>query len=118
MSTHVDADAERVPDRVGIVGSETERVVLRDDSSVLIRQLTAGDDASIISWFASRFSGLSPEALFARSLALLQWLDPRVDSRLARVERFDQEAVTAWPRTASWLGSRAWCASTAPGART
>ncbi|MGA2925243.1 MAG: GNAT family N-acetyltransferase [Solirubrobacteraceae bacterium] len=69
--------------------------MLRDGSSVLIGPLFSGEDDSIISWFASRFAELSPEKLFARSLLLLQWLDPYVESRRARKESLHHEAITA-----------------------
>jgi hypothetical protein len=57
--------------------------------------LAAGDEASIFGRFASRFDGLSPEKLYARSFSLLQCIDPRVDSRLAHIDRRDHEAITA-----------------------
>ena len=96
MSTNVGVDAIGVSSGVvqGESGIEAELAVLWDGSSVVIRPLAAGDEASIVSWFASRFSGLSPEKLYARSLVLLQWLDPRVDSRLGD-DRLDHEAIMA-----------------------
>ena len=90
-------DQPAMPSRVAAdeTATATERAVLRDGSSVVIRPLAAGEEASIVSWFASRFASLSPEKLYARSLVLLQWLDPRVDVRLGGPGRVDCEAIAA-----------------------
>ena len=97
MSTQADADAVRVPCGVGTDESaaETERAILKDGSSVTILPLAAGDEASILGRFASRFAGLSPEKLYARSFSLLQCIDPRVDSRLAHIDCRDHKTITA-----------------------
>ena len=61
-STNVEVDAIGVSSGVvrGKSGIEGELAVIRNGSNVVIRPLAAGDEASIVSWFASRFSGLQP----------------------------------------------------------
>src|SRR5450755_4810437 len=76
--------------------ADSERMVLRDGSSVVIRLLAAGDVAAIASWFTSCFAGLSAETLFARLFVLLQRLDPRTEPALARVDRCEHEAIMAF----------------------
>jgi RimJ/RimL family protein N-acetyltransferase len=75
---------------------DIERMVLRDGSSVVIRPLVAGDEAAIASWFTSWFAGLSAETLYARLFVLLQRLDPRTESALARVDCCEHEAIMAF----------------------
>jgi GNAT superfamily N-acetyltransferase len=75
---------------------DIERMVLRDGSSVVIRPLAAGDEAAIASWFTSWFAGLSAETLYARLFVLLQRLDPRTESALARVDCCEHEAIMAF----------------------
>ena len=97
MVTQVAADTVRVACGVGAGGSagEAQRAILRDGSSVMILPLAVGEEASIVDRFASRFAGLSPETLYARSFRLLQYIDPRLDSRGAHVDGRDHEAITA-----------------------
>ena len=80
----------------GGLSPDVERMVLRDGSSVVIRPLAAGDEAAIASWFISWFAGLSAETLYARLFVLLQRLDPRTESALARVDRREHEAIMAF----------------------
>jgi N-acetylglutamate synthase-like GNAT family acetyltransferase len=97
MSTDVDAGAMTVPSEVGTDGSavEGERAVLNDGSSVTILSLTVGDEASIVNRFASWFAALTPENLYARSLSLLHYIQPRVDARSSEAKRFQHEAIAA-----------------------
>jgi len=97
MTTQVPADTVQVPCGIGADGSadEAQQAILRDGSSVTILPLAAGEEASIIDRFASRFAGLSPETLYARSFRLLQCIDPRLDSRLKHLDRRDHKAITA-----------------------
>jgi GNAT superfamily N-acetyltransferase len=87
-----------ISDGVGGGGStaDVERAVLRDGSRVVIRPLTAGDEAAIASWFSSWFAGLGAETLYARLFVLLGRLNPRADPALAHVGRFGHEAITAF----------------------
>jgi hypothetical protein len=84
--------------------ADTERVVLRDGSSVVIGPLAAGDEVAIASWFASWFAGLGAETLYARLFVLLQRLDPRADSAPARLDRVDHEAITAFSHDGVTVG--------------
>jgi GNAT superfamily N-acetyltransferase len=70
---------------------DEEHVVLRGGSTVVIRPLVAGDEATIDEWFA----GLGPETRYARFLTSLKLLDSRTRSRLAWVDHRDHEALTA-----------------------
>jgi len=85
MLTGLETGVGRISDGVGEGGSsaDTERVVLRDGSSVVIRLLAAGDEAAIAGWFASWFAGLRPETLYARLFVLLQRLALCPESALA-----------------------------------
>jgi RimJ/RimL family protein N-acetyltransferase len=85
--------AERRVSKEAVIASaiDRDRVVLRDGSSVVIRPLAAGDEATIDEWFA----GLGPETRYARFLTSLKLLDPRTRSRLASVDHRDHEAITA-----------------------
>jgi hypothetical protein len=71
--------------------AEEERVILRDGSSVVVRPLAAGDEATIEEWFA----GLGPETRHARFLGAVTRLDDRSRSTLAAVDHRDHEAITA-----------------------
>jgi hypothetical protein len=97
MSTHAEAGALAVSFEVGADESavHAKRAVLRDGSSVTILSLAAGDEASIVNRFASWFTALSPENLYARSLSLLQYIQPRIDPRSSQVKRFQHEAIAA-----------------------
>jgi GNAT superfamily N-acetyltransferase len=81
----------RVSVEAVVASAIDERVVLRDGSSVVIRPLAAGDEATIDKWFA----GLGPETRYARFFTSLKLLDPRTRSRLAAVDHRDHEAITA-----------------------
>jgi acetyltransferase len=85
--------AERPASTEAVVASATdeEHVVLRDGSSVVIRPLAAGDEATIDKWFA----GLGPDTRYQRFLTSLKLLDPQTRSRLAAVDHSDHEAITA-----------------------
>jgi len=98
MLTGFETGLARTSNVVGDGGSspDIERMVLRDGSSVVIRPLAAGDEAAIASWFTSWFAGLSAETLYARLFVLLQRLDPRIESALARVDRCEHEAIMAF----------------------
>jgi GNAT superfamily N-acetyltransferase len=98
MLTGFETGLARTSNVVGDGGSspDIERMVLRDGSSVVIRPLAAGDEAAIASWFTSWFAGLSAETLYARLFVLLQRLDPRTESALARVDRCEHEAIMAF----------------------
>ena len=98
MVAGLEAGFVPLSDGAGDGGSaaDSERMVLRDGSSVVIRLLAAGDVAAIASWFTSCFAGLSAETLFARLFVLLQRLDPRTEPALARVDRSDHELITAF----------------------
>ena len=93
MLTRFDSELAAISDGVGDGGSTTdiERVVLSDGSGVVIRPLAAGDEAAIASWFA----GLGAETRYARFFVLLERLDRRTQSELARVDHFDHEAIAA-----------------------
>jgi acetyltransferase len=98
MLTGLETGLARISDAVGDRGSlgDIEQIVLRDGSSVVIRPLAAGDEAAIASWFTRCFAGLGAETLYARLFVLLQRLDPRTESGLARVDRSDHEVITAF----------------------
>jgi GNAT superfamily N-acetyltransferase len=98
MVSGLEAGLARISDGVGDGGSsaDVEQMVLRDGSTVVIRPLAAGDDAAIARWFTSWFAGLCAETLYARLFVLLQRLDPRTESALARVDRSDHEVITAF----------------------
>ena len=98
MLTGLETGVARISDGVGEGGSsaDTQRVVLRDGSSVVIRPLAADDEAAIASWFTKWFAGLSPETLYARLFVLLQRLAPYTESALARGDRSDHEAITVF----------------------
>jgi GNAT superfamily N-acetyltransferase len=98
MLTGVETGPAWISDGVDDGGSSAgiERMVLRDGSSVVIRPLAAGDEAAIASWFTSWFGGLCAETLYARLFVLLQRLDPRMGSALARVDRSDHEVIMAF----------------------
>ena len=93
MLTRFETELASIFDGVGDAGSPTdiERVVLRDGSSVVIRPLAAGDEAAIASWFA----GLGAETRYARFFVVLERLDRRTQSELARVDHFNHEAIAA-----------------------
>lgn len=93
MLMRFDAELASISDGVGDGGSrpDVERVVLRDGLSVVIRPLASGDEAAIASWFA----GLGAETRYARFFVLLERLDRRTQSELARVDHFDNEAIVA-----------------------
>ena len=76
--------------------ADTEQVVLRDGSIVVIRILAAGDEAAIARWFAGRFAGLDADTLYARLVVLLGRLDPRTEPLLEGVGRFEHEAIMAF----------------------
>lgn len=90
MSTNVELGA--TPH--GMPVADQDRTVLPDGSTVVIRPLTAGDEGSIVSWFADRFAGLSPEVLYARAFGLLQYVDPRVHPRV-HPNRGELETIAA-----------------------
>ncbi len=71
--------------------ADAERVVLRDGSVAVIRPLAAGDVAAIAVWF----EGLGEETRYARFLAGINRLDDRTRWRLAQVDHWDHEALTA-----------------------
>ena len=98
MLTGLETGVAQISDGVGEGGSsaDTQRVVLRDGSSVVIRLLAADDEAAIASWFTRWFAGLRPETLYARLFVLLQRLAPYTESALARGDRSDHEAITAF----------------------
>jgi GNAT superfamily N-acetyltransferase len=75
--------------------ADQDRTVLPDGSTVMIRPLTAGDEASMVSWFADRFAQLSPDVLYARAFALVQYVDPRVHPRLRQADRGDHVTIAA-----------------------
>ena len=75
----------------GAAGSDEDRVILRDGSTIVVRPLATGDVAAIASWF----DGLGPETRHARFLASVALLDERTRSRLAQVDHRDHEALTA-----------------------
>jgi hypothetical protein len=90
--TRLDAGLTLISDGVGdgVSGdrgsrADTEQVVLRDGSSVVIRPLGAGDEAAIAKWFASRFAGLDAGTLYARLVVLLGRLDARTEPALEGV---------------------------------
>ena len=91
MLTRFETELASISDGVGDAGSATgiKRVVLRDESSVVIRPLASGDEAAIANWFA----GLGAETRYARFFLLLERLDRRTQSELARVDHFDNEAI-------------------------
>ena len=91
MSTYVEVDG--TPHEMPV--ADQDRTVLPDGSTVMIRPLTAGDKASIVSWFADRFAGLSPDVLYARAFALLQYVDPRVHPRVRHANGGDHETLAA-----------------------
>ena len=89
MLTRVDTGLTLISDGVGdgVSGdresrADTEQVVLRDGSSVVIRLLAAGDEAAIARWFAGRFAGLDADTLYARLMVLLGRLDARTEPAL------------------------------------
>ena len=98
MLTGLETGLAWISDRGGDGGlsADVERMVLRDGSSVVIRPLAAGDEAAIAGWFTSWFGGLSAETLYARLFVLLQRLDPRRGSALARVDCSDHEVIMAF----------------------
>ncbi len=71
--------------------SPGECVVLPDGARVSVGPLANGDEGAIASWFAA----LGPEARYARFLAPVTRLDPRLQSALARVDHVDHEAIAA-----------------------
>ena len=83
------------PAMAGLAGgghaADEEHVVLRDGSGAIIRPLAAGDVAAITAWFDS----LGEETRYARFLAGVNRLDDRTCSRLAQVDHWDHEALTA-----------------------
>ena len=84
------------PAMAGLVGAarhavDEERVVLRDGSVAVIRPLAAGDVAAIAAWF----EGLGEETRYARFLVGVNTLDDRTRSKLAQVDHWDHEALTA-----------------------
>ena len=91
MSTYVEVDATLH----GMPVADQDRTVLPDGSTVMIRPLTAGDEGSIVSWFADRFAALSPDVFYARAFGLLQYVDPRVHPRLRHANRDDHETIAA-----------------------
>jgi GNAT superfamily N-acetyltransferase len=93
MLTRFETELASICDGVGDAESPTdiERVVLRDGCRVVIRQLASGDEAAIASWFG----GLGAETRYARFFVLLERLDRRTQSELARVDHFDNEAIVA-----------------------
>jgi GNAT superfamily N-acetyltransferase len=95
MSSYVDADTFQEDLCTDGSPRDGDRVMLRDGSSVMILPLTAGDEAPVVDWFATRFGGLSPEMLYARCFGLLQYLDPRVHPCLRDADRDDHETITA-----------------------
>ena len=97
-STGVETGVARVSDGVGEGGlsADTERVVLRDGSSVVIRLLAADDEAAIARWFTRWFAGLRPETLYARLFVLRQRLALCPESALACGDRSDHEVVMAF----------------------
>ena len=78
----------------------SERVSLRDGSTVLVHPLTAGDEPAIESWFA----GLGEETRYARFLAPITRLDRRTCADLASVDHRDREAITAVAPDGSTVG--------------
>lgn len=98
MLTGLETGVARISDGVGEGGSsaDTERVVLRDGSSVVIRMLAADDEAAIASWFTRWFAGLRPETLYARLFVLLQRLALCPESALVRGGRSDHEVIMAF----------------------
>jgi RimJ/RimL family protein N-acetyltransferase len=75
----------------GAAGSDEDRVILRDGSTIAVRPLATGDVAAIASWF----EGLGPETRHARFLGSVAILDERTRSQLAQVDHRDHEALTA-----------------------
>ena len=77
--------------QAGAAGSDEDRVILRDGSTVVVRPLATGDVAAIAAWF----EGLGPETRHARFLGSVAMLDDRTRSQLAQVDHRDHEALTA-----------------------
>ncbi len=103
MVTRLDTGVTLISDGVGdgVSGdrgsrADSEQVVLRDGSSVVIRLLAAGDQVAIARWFAGRFAGLDADTLYARLVVLLGRLDARTEPALEGVGRFEHEAVMAF----------------------
>ena len=84
----------------GGLTTDAERVILRNGSTVVIRPLAAGDEAAIARWFA----GLSAETRSARFFGLLEQLDRRTESALARVDHFNHEAIAALAADGTTVG--------------
>lgn len=96
MSSPVSVPGEPAERRQGAVvaggfAAGEECVVLRDGSQVVIRDVAAGDEATIDMWF----EGLGPETRYARFLAPLKRLDRRTRWGLAQLDHRDREAIAA-----------------------
>jgi RimJ/RimL family protein N-acetyltransferase len=100
--TRFDTEVASISDGVHGPGTaaDTERVLLRNGSSVVIRPLATGDVAAIWSWF----SGLGVETRHARFLGSLDRLDRRMLSELAGVDHVDREAIAAIPQDGTTVG--------------
>lgn len=103
MLTRLDTGLILISDGVGDpvsadrgLRADSEEVVLRDGSSVVIRLLAAGDEAAIARWFAGRFARLDADTLYARLVVLLGRLDARTESALMGVGRLEHEAMMAF----------------------
>lgn len=77
-------------DRAGST-AHAEQVMLRNGAAIVIRQLAAGDEAAITSWF----DGLGAQTRYARFFGWLDRLDNRTRSELVRVDHRDREAIAA-----------------------
>lgn len=122
MLTRLDTGLTLISDGVGdgVSGdrgspADTEQVVLRDGSGVLIRLLAAGDEGAIARWFAVRFAGLDADTLYARLLVLLGRLDARTEPALAGVGRFEHEAIMAFAADGVTVGIARYLRAGKPG---
>ncbi len=102
MLTRFETEVASISDRVGGPGTaaDTERVLLRDGSSLVVRPLATGDVAAIWSWF----SGLGVETRHARFLGSLDRLDRRMLAELAGVDHADREAIAAIAQDGATVG--------------
>jgi RimJ/RimL family protein N-acetyltransferase len=91
MITQIPRAVATMAGPAGAAGSDEDRVILRDGSTVVVRPLATGDVAAIAAWF----EGLGPETRHARFLGSVAMLDDRTRSQLAQVDHRDHEALTA-----------------------
>jgi GNAT superfamily N-acetyltransferase len=91
MITQIPRAAAVMAGPTGGAGSDGDRVVLRDGSTIAVRSLATGDVAAIAAWFEA----LGPETRHARFLGSVAMLDDRTRWQLAQVDHRDHEALTA-----------------------